>query len=141
MPTSMWSMPTVAAPTPCPMRIARPSSNGVPMGTLARRASGQYRSTMGRLNMKPPAVSTTPRRARTVRRSRSTAATRPTTTPSSTTNDSTAASVTTRAPLAATASRRRCMRKPPAASGNLGWWPRGAGGATSVNGQESSPPE
>ncbi len=32
------------------------------------------------------------------------------------------------------------MRNPPALSGWLGWWPRGTGGAMSVNGHESSPP-
>jgi hypothetical protein len=60
-------MCSVAAPAATPSWMPEPSSPSAPTRTRQRRASGACASSMRSLWMKPPVVSTTPRRARSAR--------------------------------------------------------------------------
>ena len=62
--TSPAYMLRTAAPMAWAMRMPRPSSPSVPTLKVPRTSGGQCRRSMSSLKMKPPAVSTTPRRAR-----------------------------------------------------------------------------
>ncbi len=60
----MWR---VAAPAAMPSRMPLPSSPSAPTRNLQRRTSGRCAASIASSLMKPPVVSTTPRRARIAR--------------------------------------------------------------------------
>ena len=113
------------APMACAMRMPRPSSPSVPTLNVPRASGGQCWRSMSSLKMKPPAVSTTPRRARSVTVSPKRCACTPTTRPSSHTRRSTRVSVETAAPAPVAAAARCCMRSQPVERFVLARWPAG----------------
>ena len=125
--TSPAYMLRTAAPMACAMRMPRPSSPSVPTLKVPRASGGQCWRSMSSLKMKPPAVSTTPRRARRDTVSPKRCACTPTTRPSSTTSRSTRVSVETAAPAPVAAAARCCMSSHPVERFVLARWPRGAG--------------
>ena len=130
--TSPAYMLRTDAPRAWAIRIPRPSSPSVPTLNDPRTSGGQCWRSMSSLKMKPPAVRTTPRVARSVTVSPKRWACTPTTRPSSTTSRSTRVSVETAAPASAAAAARICMRSQPVDRFVLARWPRGAGRAICV---------
>ena len=122
------------------MRMPRPSSPSVPTLNVPRASGGQCWRSMSSLKMKPPAVSTTPRRARSVTVSPKRCACTPTTRPSSHTRRSTRVSTDTAAPAPVAAAARCCMSSHPVDRFVLARWPRGAGRAISLKGRRPRRP-
>ena len=85
--TSPAYMLRTEAPMACAMRMPRPSSPSVPTLKVPRASGGQCWRSMSSLKMNPPAVSTTPRRARSDTVSPKRCACTPTTRPSSSTHE------------------------------------------------------
>jgi hypothetical protein len=96
---------------------------------LPERSGGEYWASISSLKTKPPAVSTTARRARTATVWPNRRANTPTTAPSSTMRRSAGVSVEMVADVARTAAARCSIKSQPVERLVLARWPRGAGRA------------
>ena len=116
-----------APPAPMPMRMPPPVSFGLPMGVASCRR-GAYFATISRFITKPPALSTTPRRARKARNSPSCRQSTPMMRPSSRISESARVSISTRTFVRATAAFSVAISvAPPSSQKALGLCARGAG--------------